>query len=282
MDVPAPATADDYYDNIHRATWIRRSAGLLTGGTLGAAYGAAVGAVAAFLPYALGALGVAGAAPVALPGVLAVASGAALFASAGAFLGVTLCTDVGANAGSISAGLAEKENRERAATALATDKAPASPAFTPPASKGLFNWRIAAVTTPLLTAFGALIAANPHPATSSALAMMTGSAGGLSGPAAIAASGAIFGMVGALLGMKNSVISNQMSNVYTKIITDNYFTRAPEKAAEVSVSAPQRMSPAPDAEKVLHASTQFSERRVSFQEVVALRNETAAGMAARR
>lgn len=74
------------YDKVHRSAWTRRTAGLFTGATMGATFGTIIGTVAAMLPYALGAMGVAGAAAVAFPSVVTIASTAALFAGAGALL----------------------------------------------------------------------------------------------------------------------------------------------------------------------------------------------------
>jgi len=249
-DKPEPEKLD-YYDKIHRATWVRRVAGTMTGATMGAMFGAVIGIVAAFLPYTLGALGVAGATAVAMPALLTVASTAALFAGAAAFIGIALASDVGANAGSIAAGLEEKEKREEAKGLYKSqEQSPSQEAQKTndvPNGNGApkyFSWKVASITAPLFDAFGALIAANPHPAVSSALAMMTGSVGGLGGVAAMVASAVVFGMFGACIGAKNAMFSNKISNFYSKLITDKFFVDAPEKAPAVQPSAEPVLVPA--------------------------------------
>ena len=51
---------NDYYDRVHRNTWLRRTAGLMTGATMGAGYGILIGAAAVAIPAVLATIGIAG------------------------------------------------------------------------------------------------------------------------------------------------------------------------------------------------------------------------------
>ncbi|MDE3059813.1 MAG: hypothetical protein KGJ06_02250 [Pseudomonadota bacterium] len=223
-----PST-DDYYDAIHQATWTRRTAGFLAGTTLGVLFGGTIGAVAAFLPYVISTLGVAGASIAAAspPGAAAIALSAGLFAGISGLMGFAAVATVGADAGAIAAGLAEKEKREVAAQPI-IEREPQEKAAEPVPS--IFNWKVAAITVPLFAAFGAITAL--HPATASAVAAL-----GFEGPtlaqpasaAAIAATSSVFGMFGSLIGFKFSYLTNKFSNFYMGIITGKSLSQEPEK-----------------------------------------------------
>lgn len=228
------ANIDDYYDKIHRTTWIRRSAGTMTGATMGVMYGAVIGTIAAFLPYALSAMGVAGAAAgVAAPSFAAIGSSIALFSAAAGLLGMVFASEVATHTASTAAGLEEKEKREKLEKQVDGVVASRAPASVSGKEPPLFNWKISLVTTPLFAAFGALLALNPH---TSALVLEkavfpnlidTGST------AAIATSTIIFGMFGSVFACKNSLISNKLTNFYYKALSDQLFTRSPEKSPVV-------------------------------------------------
>lgn len=192
------------YDRVHRMTFGRRTAGFMAGATLFGAIGAIGGLVASFLPYALGALGVAGAAAVALPGLAAIGSTVALFAGASAFLGLLIGADVGASAGSVTAGVMEYKNSDRPSQG---------------ASKGagqkkekLFSPMAAVSFGAIFAGFGALIALNPL--TASAVTMMGFAAGTA---AASVASGTMMGLLGISLGINFPMMSSKLSNFYTEL-----------------------------------------------------------------
>jgi len=241
--MPLPSSqaieVDDSYDRVHRKTWVRRTAGFLTGTTIGSALGGIIGAVAAFLPYVFGVIGVT--VPVAVPLAAAVASSAALLAGVGGFIGLGIATDVGASAGSASAALEEKERREKQemiasgkelAPLPSENKEPVKDVAPP-----MFNWKVAAVGFGLFGAFGAMIALSPLTASAVALLGFKGAtvatataAAQSASTAGILASGITLGMMGTTIGLPMSYISNKVSNFYTKLITGQYFEKEPEKS----------------------------------------------------
>lgn len=251
MAEAADIKIDDYYNKIHRHTWIRRTAGLLTGATLGGAYGAMIGAVAAYLPAGLAALGVAGVTAAALPTLAVVATTAALFAGITAIIGIALTADVSANSASIAAGLEEKEKRENG-SGISPEKVKDSPL------SQLYVPRVAMVTIPLFAAFGAVIGLSPL--TASAAVGALGITGGSA--AAVAASSLIFAMGGAFMGFKNSQISNQLSNFYYKAVTDQLFNPAQQK----ETAAPEIKRNLPDtvAEDTLSEEKSFAGDKKPF------------------
>jgi len=269
---------EDYYDKIHRATWARRVSGALAGATLGIVAGALIGAVAAFIPPLLVAIGVAGTAGVVLPTLAtAVASSAAMCAGAGAFVGILMNTDVGSNAASVAAGLEEREKRDKRAKIqeacldkdgnalkVAVDHTLADPNINKPAK--LFSWKVAAITGALGVVFGVVVALNPVAA--SVAALLSFKAGTVAGAIS---SGAVFGMFGSLIGIKNSYITNKVNNFYFKIITEQYFQKGPaqEVAKQPEVALSQSSALEQDraiAESIIHESDakSFAERQKSF------------------
>ncbi len=273
---------DDYYDKVHQSSWARRTAGFMAGTTLGAAYGAVIGAVAAFFPYVLGALGVAGAtgaAAVVLPEIAAVAMSAALLAGVGGLMGFAANAVVGADSGAVSAGLAEKEKREK------LEKMKEAGIISPSESASLqlkdnfdtnvpapFKWRAAVITAPLAAAFGAIVGMNPVTAPAMISATGLGTLGIAAGStAAIAASAGIVGMFGLVLAMPNSYYTNKVTNFYTKVLQGKFFggdqkaeselsfARVPEVGNEV-VIAPEmhRSQEAAPARRFTSEKTHFS------------------------
>lgn len=239
---------EDYYDQIHRTTWARRTAGMLGGATLGAIYGGAVGAIAAFIPHILSALGVAGAATAVLPALSlgTIAASVALFAGATAFIGMLVTADVAANAASSAVGLEEKERREKISQLNGNGKSllpdqieaavqPEKEKKEKVSVKGppLFSWKVGLVASALFAAFGALIAFNPYTS-----AMLFKEAfPGLTGAAAVTASTVTFGMFGVFMGMKSSLLTNKLSNFYYDLVTERLFNKAPQKEAAKETQA---------------------------------------------
>lgn len=230
-------SVEDNYDKIHRATWARRTTGLFAGGLLGGVYGTVVGLAASFLPYALSTLGVPGAEGAALPGLGTVASTTALFAGVAAVLAMPLGADVGANAGSIAAALAEKEKRaglEKTKEAAGAPEKEAPPTRAGGKQSSLYVPYGALITVPLFAAFGAVIALSPLTAsTIASLGLQAQSA------AAVAASAATFGLFGALMPFKNSMFTNKMSNYFMDVFMEKRkpFTLVEEKAQTVQPEA---------------------------------------------
>lgn len=268
----------DYYDRVHRVTWLRRTAGIFTGATMGGAYGAIIGAALSFMPYILGSLKVAGAvaagATVALPELAFIGATMALVAGFGAFLGITVATDVGATAGAVSAGLEEQDRRlkgellQKNAAPLGKtgqSKDPNGPTNKlEPEQKPYvkwFNWKVAPITGLLLAAFGAMIALNPLTAGGVVSTL------GVSGIAAVITSAVGLGMFGGLMGFTNSRISNHISNFYTKLLSGKYFDRAPEPVAAAPTQSPAKEP----AENFVTAN----ERTTSFRKMVAERDANA-------
>lgn len=229
---------EDYYDKIHRSTWGRRTAGLIGGAVVGVTFGGIIGAVAAFLPYLFGLMGVAGAAAVAAPGIAAVASTAAVFAGVVGLMGSAAMATVGADAAAVSAGMAEKDRRDNnAEQVIVKDPAPEK-------TPKLFNWKVAAVTVPMMAAFGALIALSPLSASTMAtLGFQGATAAAPATTAAIAASSAVFGMFGTLFGLKMSYITNKASNAAHDFITGKTFGGAPAVAPAIQVAAQPEQQP---------------------------------------
>lgn len=251
---------EDYYDKIHRTTWARRTAGLLTGGTLGMLTGGIIGALGACLPYALFALGVSGAALPAMGFAALLATSAATCAMIGSAIGVVLVCDVSSNSAAMAAGLEEMEKRHKVeqlqngqavhgtAPAVPDDK-PTTATISPRAQ--LFNWKVSLVTATMFAVFGAIIACTPAaiPAAFVGLAAHT--------PAAIMASAAMFGMFGAQIGVKNSLITNKVNNFFFKLLTDQYFDH-PEKAK------PMNLQPVVARDTVPALEVAAPERKTTF------------------
>ena len=233
-------TPEDYYDTIHRKTWARRTAGILGGATLFGACGAVGGVIASYFPYVLSALKVEGvtAAASTLPFAPAVLTTAAIFGAAAALVGVVIATDVGANAGSISAGLEEKEKRENLGNSPSKDiDKNGQQAVKKPR---LFNWKTAVVCAGLFALFGAALGFATAPISfMGGLGLVAGS------NAAIAASSAIFGMFGATLGTNFPVISNKLSNFYLSVLNGKIFEKTP--AIEVTHQPQREMEKTVDA-----------------------------------
>ncbi|MEJ0010606.1 MAG: hypothetical protein WDN72_09005 [Alphaproteobacteria bacterium] len=220
---------DDYYDKVHRSTWTRRTAGFLGGATMGVVYGGIIGAIGAYLPHVLGMLGVAGATAVGLPALTVVATAAATCALVGVAFGMVILPDVAANSASISAGLEEFEKRHKTERmldgGLVTDKmTPVTKGDEPTSARiaphtKLFSWKVAAVTVPLFAAFGIMVAL----AGIAPVAALAGLAA--HSTASVVAAGAMFGMFGSLMAIKNSLISNKITNFYFKVLTEQYFEK---------------------------------------------------------
>ncbi len=219
-------SVDSYYDSIHRATWTRRTAGFIGGTALGGAIGAPIGAAAAFIPYAFGAAGIAGAAVVAAPAMGAVITSAAMFAGVAGLMGFAAVGTVGADAGAMAAGLAEKEKLEGKTSTEA--QSPAKP-------EKLFSWKVAAFTIPIFAAFGAVLALNPI--TAPAVVAAFGFAGGTT--AAIAASASVLGAFGAVVGFKMSYLTNKVSNFFCDLITEKCFEKKPGLSAQPDITPVQ-------------------------------------------
>lgn len=224
---------EDYYDKVHRTTWARRVAGMLTGGTLGMAFGGIIGTIGSFLPTILGALGVAGAASAALPTLGFIASTAAVCSIIGGGIGITLNTDVASNAASVSAGLEEMEKRhkvEQLQNGIGVQgTAPAKPGDAPSsatiaAGTKIISPRVGIITFSLFAIFGAVASFTPL---ASAAAMV-----GLTGMAGTIASACMMGMFGSLIGVKNSLLTNKVNNFYFKLITEQYFGPPKEKTTQ--------------------------------------------------
>lgn len=245
---------EDYYDKVHVKTWSRRTAGFITGATLFGGFGMIGGALAAFLPYALGAAGIAGASAVGAPTALAIASNAALFGGAAAWLGMSIASDVGANAGSVAAGLEEKEKREAAQQPAKQRTAPA-----PQEKPKMFNWKVSLVVGLMFAAFGALIAFNPL--TASAVASMGFAA---ASPAASIASGTVLGMLGATMGINFPVLSNKISNYYSKLLKGKLFEPAPAQPQVETVRAPELPSRAQAQEVPAREGRSFAAEQKRF------------------
>ena len=215
--------ADNYYDTIYRKSWSRRTSGFMAGATVAGISGAAGGVVASFIPYALGALHVAGAAAVALPAAATVLSTAALFATVAGALGVVIGADVGSNSGAVAAGLEVKEKRE--GRTIAGD---AMQPLQPEAKPKLFNWKTSLVVAGMFAVVGVLTALSPITSSIvvSALGLKAAST------AAIVATAAMYAVLGSTLGINFPVMTNKLGNFYSKILSGKAFEK------EVAVDAP--------------------------------------------
>ncbi len=239
---------DQIYSIVHRTTWKRRVAGMMAACTVGLALGALIGAAAVCLPWLVGVAGLSGAASVAFPALVGTGGmlhAAGVFGVAGGFLASALGTEVGANAGSVTAGILANRGLE------SKDGPALEQALTnigPTKTKGpLFNPKVALVTGLMFAAFGALaLWAAPGILLGAGTLQMLGLGGlgalGVGTPAALAAGTAIFGMFGATVGVNPPIA--ELSNAYSKLITGEVFQRAPQPehavriARERSVSAP--------------------------------------------
>ncbi len=243
--VTNPARIEHYYDQVHKASWVRRVGGLFAGATLGVISGAVLGLAAAFLPMGLAALGVAGAVG-GMPALGVIATTVATYAGIGAFMGITVGTAVGESAGAVAGGLALQENRDAVSQNLPSPeqaaKLPTEIPQPPPPGAKYFSARPAAFFATLCGGFGAMVAASSNPLAMSASAMLFGA---VTGPAGIAASAIMFGLFGSLFGFKFARFSNQLSNFYTKILTDDKSHVKPT-AQEAGITA---KGPAVQAEK---------------------------------
>lgn len=240
---------DDYYDKIHRASWLRRCCGILAGGTLGAAYGGIIGSIAAFIPSAVTALGLAGAtaaSAAALPELGAIGLSAAILAGIGSLIGIAAVSIVGADAGAVAAGLTEKEKREK------LDKLKDSGSLDPAAIPEVqinktqdktpkpFRWNSAIVTVPLFAAFGALISFTPAMAPMLAATPFSLAAGS---NAAVAASAGIMGMFGMVFATPQSYVTNKVANFYYKVQTGQLFAGKKDQGPYAEISAQPPVQP---------------------------------------
>lgn len=243
-----PGRIRNYYDEVHKAAWVRRTAGIFAGATAGIMLGAAVGLALAFLPYALVTLGVAG---ITAPGVSAlvapmiIAKSAAMYAAIGGFMGVGVGAAVGESAGAVAGGLAIREHQEDQAQVqqpvIATQQAKSAG----PSGPKYFSWRPAAFFATICSGFGAMVgslaaATGPTSWLSAGtfnmfLAAVPGVAIAPFSAAAIAGTAAVFGVFGLVFGVKVGRITSDLSNFYTKVLTDDWGKRQ-EVIAEPSIS----------------------------------------------
>lgn len=250
---------EDLYSKVHKRVWSRRTAGFLAGATLLGTFGAVGGAIASFLPPVLGAMGVAGVTSTAMPGLVAIASNAALFGGAAAWLGMGIGADVGANSGAAVATIEVEHERMQQLTGK---KAPEEPATPPALPVKLLNWKVAAVTTALFATFGALIALNPL--TAVAVGLMGFKAGST---AAVIASATTLGMFGAAMGVNFPELSYRLTRGYSRLLKGKWFEKetAPAPVAEKEVAAPapeQKSAPALNAEPEKETAPNFSTRAI--------------------
>ncbi len=237
--------SDQLYETLHKKTWSRRTAGFLAGATVLGGFGMAGGVIASFLPPLLGALGVSGAASVALPSAIAVASNAALFGGAAAWLGMAIGADVGANAGVAQATIEEKEKREGKSPAAA------EPTQAAPAKKSpLLNWKVSLAAAAIFATFGALIAINPI--TAVGVAMLGFKAGSA---AAIIGSATVLGLFGTTMGVNFPHLTSKLAQSYGKLLKGHYFEKENAPAPEPALAAPAPEKPAP----ALNAEPNMSE-----------------------
>ena len=253
---------EDYYDKIHQKAWARRTAGFMAGATLGGAHGAFIGVVAAFIPFLLGAA--------ALPTLPAIAVSTAVFFGTGALMGIAGMAIVGADAGSVAGGLEEKERREKIAALSQGQPLPDAPEKKTEENPKLYNWKVAVLTVPLFAAFGALLAMGnlAPPAALFSFAAQS--------PGAVAASAAVMGMFGNVIGFKNSYIGNQISNFYMKMNSGALFEAIREKVQEptrVTNPIEPYITPELTQEESLGASKSFSAEAKHFALQALLENE---------
>ena len=269
---PHPIEIEDYYDKVHQSTWARRSAGIMAGATLGVGYGAAIGAIAAYIPSLLQAIGIIAAA-VTLPAitVTTVATSAAMFAGIAGLLAIAAVATVGGDSASVASGMAEKEKREK------TGELKENGLLHPEANTSLhlketkekwpapFKWRTALFTVPLFAAFGALIAMNPITAPTVVTGTGLGTLGLVAGnAAATTASAAIFGMWGAVFATPQSFYTNKMTNFYLKVLKDKLF--APEDVVSSGTTPHTRpeIALSPELNGVAENTKHFASEKTHF------------------
>lgn len=213
----------DYFDTVHRKTWMRRTASFMAGTTLGIISGAAIGLVAAFVPSLLVGVGIAEAAAALTP--LIVAQSVAAFAAVGALMGFAALAAEGSDAAAVSSAFEEKERRDReagVAVSPGVQKEQTAPA--------IFNWKAAAITVPAAAGVGALLAVGGiglGPATMGFAA---------SSPAGVVASAASFGMFGSLLAQPYAHYLGKLTKFYSKVLEGKAFS-GDEPAQEASKSS---------------------------------------------
>lgn len=275
---------EGYYDQIHRTTWARRVAGVLAGTTLGALYGAAIGVLATFVPYVLHALGVPGAENVNVSALTpsAVGSSAALFSAVTAGIGMTFAADVAVTSASSAVGMEEKEKREKlqelrtgipekVCKDCAEESAIARKELKQDedGSKGppLFSWKVAAVTVPLFAAFGALIGLNAYTAAAVFNSAFTDLASGVSA-ASVAGSAVVFGMFGTIVGIKNSLLTNKLTNFYYDVVTERLFNKGPQQDAVAlphqAISTTRESAPERIVSEPVREGKPFAAKHTSF------------------
>lgn len=239
-----PGRIENYYDQVHKASWVRRAAGIFAGATLGIIFGAAIGLIAACIPFILSTLGVGTALGMSIaPGTLALLTpaialkSAAIYATIGGFMGPAVATDVGSSAGAVAGGLAVREHQELQAKAQEPVIAAQPTKDAGPSGSKYFSWRPGLFFTGVCGAFGAMaqLAANGAgltlanggaPLLSANTLLFAGVAGvTMTGTAAVIATAAVFALFGALFGFKFGRFSNNLSNFYTKILTDEFWNK---------------------------------------------------------
>lgn len=289
-----PSRIENYYDQVHKASWVRRAAGLFAGATLGIALGALVGLAASCIPFLMSAAGIGTALGLTIaPGTTALLTplialkSAAIYAGIGGFMGMGVGTAVGESAGAVAGGLAIREHQEIEASNTEQPVIAAQPAKDAgPSGNKYFSWKPAAFFATLCGAFGAATAATGSGALLSAntLLFTTALTGvTLTGGAAIIATAAVFAIFGSLFGIKVGRMSNELSNFYTKALTDDLWKKKePEKtiAAAPSVApvvVPERITPshqpeiAPPATPQRSFSAMTSQKSLKPEEILAAR-----------
>lgn len=270
-----PGRIENYYDQVHKASWVRRTAGIFAGATLGIIFGGAIGAIAAFIPFMLGAAALA-------PPLGAVLLSAAIYAGVGGFMGPVVGTAVGESAGAVAGGLAVREHQEIQANAQQPVIAAQATKDAGPSGPQYFSWRPAAFFGTLCGGFGAMTAATGIPLLQSANTMLFSAAVGgaaLTGGAAVAATAIVFGLFGSLMGFKFGRFSNELSNFYTKVLIDNWGEKKdpePQMAPSVAPAITRQpvAAPIPDIHELPGESrVVLPEKRSLAPEVIASRRE---------
>lgn len=243
-----------YYDQVHRASWGRRAAGLFAGATLGLGFGALVGLGAAFIPALLVNLGVPGVTvaagtPWLLTPLMALKS-AAIYGGVGAFMGVGTATAVGESAGAVAGGLAIREHQEElAGKQNGTQTSPAlQPVGENPSNIWGYSVKPGLFFAAITGAFGAFTAAVGAPLLSANTLLVLGATTGITiaagSAAAIIASAAVFALLGGLFGIKAGSMSVALSNFYMKALSGKLFEpAAPEKSLEKSPAIAPAVAP---------------------------------------
>lgn len=248
-----PARIANYYDQVHKASWGRRAAGLFAGATLGLMFGALVGLGAAFIPALLVNMGITGVSvaagtPWLLTPLMALKS-AALYGGIGAFMGIGTATAVGESAGAVAGGLAIREHQESLANAqqpiIATQPTQDAGASGPK----YYSWRPGLFFAAITGAFGAFTAAVGGSLVSANTLLVLGATTGITiaagSAAAIIASAAVFALLGGLFGLKAGRMSVGLSNFYMKALSDDLWTSkksTPEVTSPAPTPAPIRQS----------------------------------------